>query len=393
MPEKPLLVFPTPVRSDRRKLGGGPGPSFRIPSPRRQSERLRRKFAALRRQFDREAARLQVDLAGTEPEQVIVLESVGSIQEFYRTLERERIPGLEWLAEWDKEIQPDEDFYFEERPDVGLPGRVYLVMSNQSGIQQLLSLWNQFTTNPEEKFPYGLGRLKHVFEQLKDVRRWGIKDRVYDTGVLRFWQEECRYDRDPIRFDVELWYRKDPSRREQQFATFRQRLTQAQGQCVGNQVLFEEIRYHGTIIELPRANVMAFMSAINEGNSSSFLEAPEVFLLHPIGQTAFPLPPTDVVTACPELRRSHAVDRTPVVALLDGLPLENHPSLAGRLVVDDPEEYGAFYPASERHHGTAMASLIVHGDLAGGEEPLASVSLQVIGAENHNILVYKELQK
>lgn len=370
MAKKPLLVFPNPIRSDRRRLRGGPGPSFRFPSADRQSRRLGRKFTALRRQFEQETARVQTDLTGTEPEQVIVLETVDSVEEFYRALERERIPGLEWLAEWDEEIEPDEDFYFEDKPEVGLPGRVYLVMSNQEGIQQLLSLWNQFTTSPEEKFPYGLGRLKRVFKQLKDVRRWGIKDRLYETGVVGYWKEECEYQRDPIRFDVELWYRSDPGRRERQFVAFQARVTQAGGQCIGNPVLFNEIRYHGTIVEMPGANIIDFVMAIDQGVDSSFLDAPEVFLFHPIGQTAFPFPETENITTCPEPPSLQNAERTPVVALLDGLPLENHPCLAGGVVVDDPDEYSVLYPASDRHHGTAMASLILHGELDGAEEPL-----------------------
>ena len=53
----------------------------------------------------------------------------------------------------------------------------------------------------------------------------------------------------------------------------------------------------------------------------------------------------------------------PVVAVLDGLPLENHVALAGRMVVDDPDEHRASYQPSQQQHGTAMASLVIHGDL------------------------------
>ncbi len=372
MAENPLLVFPNPVRSDRRKLRGGAGRTFHFPSAERQSRRLGPKFAALRRQFEQEATRVQTVLTGTEPEQVVVLEAANSVEELYKALERKRIPGFEWLEELDKEIEPDADFYFEDQPEMIIPGRVYLVMSNQTGIQQLLSLWDRFTTSPDEKFPHGWGRLKHIFEQLKDVRRWGIKDRIYETGVLKYWREECKYRQDPIRFDVELWFRNDAARRKQQFEVFKERVTQAGGQCIGSPILFEEIRYHGTIVQIPATNIRSFLEAIDRSAVSSFLDAPEVFLFHPIGQTAFPLPETvSSITTCQEPTSLQIAGRTPVVALLDGLPLENHPWLAGRLVVDDPDEYGELYPASDRHHGTAMASLILHGELDGAEEPLS----------------------
>ncbi len=60
----------------------------------------------------------------------------------------------------------------------------------------------------------------------------------------------------------------------------------------------------------------------------------------------------------------------PVIALLDGMPIENHARLAGRLIVDDPDGLAAAYQANERHHGTAMASLIIHGTLDASEAPL-----------------------
>jgi hypothetical protein len=52
------------------------------------------------------------------------------------------------------------------------------------------------------------------------------------------------------------------------------------------------------------------------------------------------------------------------------LPFENHELLADRLIVDDPESWTTEIPASRRFHGTAITSLIIHGDLGDGEPPL-----------------------
>jgi len=62
----------------------------------------------------------------------------------------------------------------------------------------------------------------------------------------------------------------------------------------------------------------------------------------------------------------------PVVALLDGLPVENHELLVGRLTVDDPDGWAHSYPVNERYHGTGMASLIVHGELDKSELPMGT---------------------
>src|SRR5690606_19312395 len=62
--------------------------------------------------------------------------------------------------------------------------------------------------------------------------------------------------------------------------------------------------------------------------------------------------------------------REPIAALLDGMPIQNHTRLRGRLIVDDPDDLDAEYPVVRRAHGTAMASLIIHGDLNQPGEPI-----------------------
>ena len=60
----------------------------------------------------------------------------------------------------------------------------------------------------------------------------------------------------------------------------------------------------------------------------------------------------------------------PVVALFDGLPMARHDKLDGRLTIDDPDNFEENYGlASEQRHGTAMASLILHGDLNNPSRP------------------------
>jgi hypothetical protein len=61
----------------------------------------------------------------------------------------------------------------------------------------------------------------------------------------------------------------------------------------------------------------------------------------------------------------------PIVALLDGVPVQAHERLDGRLILDDPDDLQRQAIVSRRVHGTAMASLIVHGDLNVTQPPLA----------------------
>jgi hypothetical protein len=63
-----------------------------------------------------------------------------------------------------------------------------------------------------------------------------------------------------------------------------------------------------------------------------------------------------------EIGVAATVEKDPVVALLDSLPLANHALLAGCLMVDDPDGWELIYEVKDRVHGTAMASLILHSE-------------------------------
>jgi hypothetical protein len=63
--------------------------------------------------------------------------------------------------------------------------------------------------------------------------------------------------------------------------------------------------------------------------------------------------------------------QAPIAALLDGLPIQNHIRLAGRISIDDPDDLEPAYPVARRRHGTEMASLIIHGDLNNPDGPVS----------------------
>ena len=89
----------------------------------------------------------------------------------------------------------------------------------------------------------------------------------------------------------------------------------------------------------------------------------------PVPQQGFPV----TETRCRVFQRSLTLgvpSGLPRVALLDGLPLGNHAALAGRLIIDDPDDIASRYTAGQRRHGTAMASLIVRGRIDAGGDPL-----------------------
>ena len=312
--------------------------------------------------MDEKRLALQAGADGVSPEQVLVFETNGPVTDFLDALAA--APGLEWLAEEVlRDIDPDEDFFIGaqggRRTDKKLKACVYLVLTNQGALAQFLSLWAAWKAN-KRRAP-GLSQWGKVFAKLRDIRRWGVEDRLAETGILDQWREEAAWGGDTA-VEIELWFQ-DEQKRAQAAKDVSLHVTNAQGQILQTAIL-PEIRYHALLAKLPRTAV----ETIIETRGVSLVQADEVRFFRPIPQTVRkrdPQPGSDP-------RLPPTIDIAlgePTVALLDGLPVENHVHLAGRLKVDDPDGYAETYPAAARRHGTAMASLIQRGDLLAGEPP------------------------
>jgi hypothetical protein len=87
---------------------------------------------------------------------VIVLETVGSISDFFNAVRR--IGGMEWLAEIDEEMAADKDFYRPDKQDATVGGRLFLVMANRAALDELLRLWAAYQAHPERKFEWGFDK-------------------------------------------------------------------------------------------------------------------------------------------------------------------------------------------------------------------------------------------
>ena len=157
------------------------------------------------------------------------------------------MPGLEWLAEMDLEdADPADGFSDPERADKKLPCRLYAVMSNQQAMTQLLALWRNWCANPVERAKRKFGPFKEVFIHLKDIRRWNVKDRLAETRVVEYWEENLSWERGQVRFEVELWCRGDESKRRQAYENLISQVISAGGRCI-SQAYIPQILYHGVL--------------------------------------------------------------------------------------------------------------------------------------------------
>jgi hypothetical protein len=363
MAERPILIFPAATVAARAKLPQSFGPPGPRPTQAQQKKRLAARFQALTTRF----GTIQADTGGIDPEQVIVFETVGSLTNFQNVVKK--IPGMEWLGDFDADIaDPDPGFLADGTDATRLPGRLFVVVANRTAFAELQKLWRAWIRAKDEKLPRGFGPLAEVFKHLQDVRPWGPKDRVAATGVIAYWERGLAANQPAIRFEAELWCRADQSTRNAAYGRLQAVVTQAGGQCIKRATL-SEIDYDGVLLELPAVAVRQAIEAIRSDRDTAILRLTDVKYFAPMGQASL-VPIAEGEPIAPSEKPLPAAE--PVAALLDGLPLTNHAALQGRLIVDDPDGFAAKYQTGEHRHGTAMASLITHGEVDAAEPALTS---------------------
>lgn len=372
MAERPLLILPTPERTEPPRGGGGGGP-IRKPSRDIQAGRFQPVFQRLRRALDGDAngvMELRDDPSSLAPDRVIVFEIAGSVSDFVKAIAR--VPGLEFMAEYDTEEPPDELFAVEDtrkeregeiRTDKDVPGCFYLAMPTTGAFEELLRLWERWARG--QRLGRGYTPFEHVFAQLRVLRPWGAKDRILDE-TIRYWQEEIEREPDrPVRTEVELWFHRTDAQRQEASRRLAAHVNEAGGHVV-HEAIISEIAYHGVLIDIPARAV----SALIERQDVHLALADEVMFLRAQSLLINELEPEEIEEPGLEGRVGPPGTNEPIAALLDGVPLQGHNLLNQRLIIDDPDNLEDVAIVSNRVHGTAMASLILHGDLNADESPL-----------------------
>ena len=239
-----------------------------------------------------------------------------------------------------------------------------MIFTNQTALEQMISLWHTWTS--DEQIPWRFGRWRTLFQQLRDVRHWGVQDRLQETGIIDDWQERSENDQELAPCEIELWYRQDQKQRRMAQNRVFELVQDLKGRVVSESDI-EEISYHALLVHLPIVQIRPLLESIK--SDIELVRCEQIQFFRASGQMSASLA-EGLQDQDEEDILGEQPSGSPVVALFDGLPLQAHRRLQGRLVVDDPDNYEHDYPASTRKHGTAMASLILHGDLASGEMPL-----------------------
>jgi len=233
-------------------------------------------------------------------------------------------------------------------------------MPTIDGLQRLIALWNRYIAN--EPKPGDAKEWWTLFGYLEDVRTWSAKDRI-DPLLGSFIERKLRLDL-PVRIELDLWFRNDPKLR----AAARSYLDVLLNDIGGTLLDFatiDPIHYQAALVEIPVEQAQALRDY-----AGPIATADQIMKVRP--QSIF----TTLQQEIPDIGVHNRVvpaaldERPAIAALIDGYPIQNHALLANRVDVEEVDIAGEDVPVSRRFHGTAMASLILHGDLAKGESSL-----------------------
>ena len=375
----PVLIFPRP-----EPVAKPPRPSFGgvVPEPtdhQKQGERIEQQFEKVRAAFVSEEV--------GDVERVLVLETssqkIAGLQQA-----AQEIKGLEWLAELDVDEIELHDLYDEETKQEVKGGRFYLLSSNKQATDRLLRLWRQ---SRKGKLERGLGKFNEVFKYLITLREWNLEDRLRDTGILEKWKDEWELKKGTesyISFEIELHYRRDEKKGDEKFQEIKEEIESMESKegrrgKVGQVIRREEIAFHALKARIPVAGIEDVMDHDwNTGGSDdapstvfhSIFNKTSIKYFRPIGQQ---IEAEGEIPEQPLDRTAPPNDKPPVLALLDGAPMLRHNQLDGRIHFYDPDSYGESYEPSQRRHGTAMASLICHGDLSQPRSEIKSLPRRI----------------
>ncbi len=352
----PHLLFPVPAQAARTRPSAG-GKRETAEEHRTQVRRIVPQLKRLQAAMEAQRISLQGNMLGIQPELALVLEIKGKLEDFFKAVKN--VPGLEFLDELNVENQElSGDIPHSAMPAEPKLHRLYLVMTDERALQELVGLFDAWRRNPEKKFRRGLANWKKLFTLLTEIRTWNEKDRTADTGILENWKERLQ-SQQILPFEAELWFRQSPEKREKSSA-----LVRAEVEGVGGNILQEkvlgEIAYHGILGTIPSHAALQ----TSKLQDIQLFKCGSIMLANPVGQLSLVAPAEEASAlseeqAIPTPPQHHK----PVVGLLDGVPQIQHALLQNRLIFDDPDNFSELAPVLSRVHGTAMASLICHGDL------------------------------
>lgn len=307
-------------------------------------------FHKLRNVLNQQDASLQLraDPNSLAPERLLVFEVTGAVQNFVNAAAR--VSGLEFAGE--EELGPDD---LDKNPEF------YLLVPQLGALKEIVSLWETWVRTgavPQNYTPW-----RDLFSQLRNLRAWGPRDRVSALNRDYF---DRRIDGAPgdelVRIEIELVFRAANEKADEGEKGISARII-AIGGAVVHRSRRSEFAYHALLADVPASEIRRIIDL----DPASLAGADPIASIVPqsVGAPIY----TDERMAIDAVRSTPA-NPEPIAAVFDAVPVQAHPLLAAFLTIDDPQDLEA-KSVGTRVHGTAMASLAVHGDLNEASTPVS----------------------
>ena len=360
MANRPIVRFPNSTHSVR--LTGKPKNPPKVTGPSRsdQGQRFQPIFNRLAEAFDSDNPEfvLRHDPAGIAPERALVFVTAGNIQNFLRSAKK---VDLEVVVETD--IDEIEDFPdgFEPAGNATALGRtLYATMPTLKSFKEILRLWNLHQRG--KRAPDGYAPWWAVFNLLLELRPWGPSDR-FNEAVRSIIENRLPLDDDEeVPIELEIWPTANANQRTRWRKETEQRVHELGGRILDKSSISGTDFIYEAILAGFSANTIRMM--LNDSahmNSLVTFEGIQFILPHMLGQSG----PIDTEGGGDNINvsKEFVADAPFRVALFDGTPSAGNLALNDGVVIEDIHDLVRLSVVDKRYHATAMASLILRGDL------------------------------
>lgn len=272
--------------------------------------------------------------------------------------------------------KPDEDFWYPKKVDSNrepdtkkeIAFKIYAVTFTVRAGENFLKLWKLWSSEckeiPDKCKSYRFFR--KIFPHIREIRRWNVDDQLnYQNFSGDLKQRIESGETGPFNFEIELIYSDDEHRRKMRYKSLEERVLENGGKIIDGPCCLPEIRYHAVMVQIPAQQVNDFMQ-----HPAFKIAGDGIFYFKLRGQSASEFThefDESYVFTDDELEKTKATPpllSSPVIMVMDGYPLENHALLENRLEIRTSDDFNEeVYPSSSRYHGTAISSLVLHGDI------------------------------
>jgi len=270
---------------------------------------------------------------------VLVIETADAVGDFQRAVRS--ITGLEWLGEFELDDVGPDYFHYESNPSRPVPHVLYLAMTNQRAIEEIVSLWNLWKSD-EQKFSRGRTKWRDLFSLCRTIRYWNTDDRLNETSLIDAWRDVLADAHQSVSMEIEFWHRSEARLRASKERVLN--LLREAGGEVAADAHIDEIGYSAVKASIPAG----LAGRIVDGHRPGFFNEDAVYCLRPEGQCVTSV---GVATTHAGIPNRPLPSERPVVAILDGLPFQRHQCLVDRIMLDDPDNFAGAYQAGEEKHG------------------------------------------